>query len=123
MPFGVSSDANVMGGGLSGLGDIDFSSPMPGANSAEDTSAAAQEAEPGPSVPKSRYEEVKEINAKREKAQNEQEAAREKHRQRLEQWVGTPMKNHLRVLLCTLPDVLWEGHGLERVGMDKMMDP
>ncbi len=33
------------------------------------------------------------------------------------------MKNHVRVLLCTLPDVLWEGHGLERVGMDKLMDP
>ena len=123
MPFGVSSDANAMGGGLSGLGDIDFSSPMTGANSAEDTSAAAQEAEQRPSVPKSRYEEVKEINAMREKAQNEQEAARDKHRQRLESWVGTPMKNHLRVLLCTLPDVLWDGHGLERVGMDKMMDP
>ena len=80
MPFGVNSDANVIGGGLSGLGDIDFSSPMAGANSAEDTSAAAEEAEPRPSVPKSRFEEVKEINAKREKAQNEQEAAREKHR-------------------------------------------
>lgn len=80
MPFGVSRDANAMGGGLSGLGDIDFSSPMTGANSAEDTSAAAQEADPRSSLPKTRYEEVKEINAKREKAQTEQEAAREKHR-------------------------------------------
>lgn len=33
------------------------------------------------------------------------------------------MKNHVRVLLCTLPDVLWQGHGLERVGMDKLMEP
>lgn len=33
------------------------------------------------------------------------------------------MKNHVRVLLCTLPDVLWQGHGLDRVGMDKLMEP
>ena len=26
-------------------------------------------------------------------------------------------------MLCTLPDVLWEGHGVERVGMDKLMEP
>ena len=25
--------------------------------------------------------------------------------------------------MCTLPDVLWEGHGLPRVGMDKLMEP
>ena len=33
------------------------------------------------------------------------------------------MKNHVRVLLCTLPDVFWPETGLERVGMDKMMQP
>ena len=43
---------------------------------------------------------------------------REKHHARLERWTGQPQKNHVRVLLCTLPDVLWQGHGIERVGMD-----
>lgn len=27
------------------------------------------------------------------------------------------------MLLATLPDVLWEGHGVERVGIDKLMEP
>lgn len=36
---------------------------------------------------------------------------------KLEQWTGTPVKNHVRVLLCTLPDVLWEGHSWKRVSM------
>ena len=49
--------------------------------------------------------------------------AQEVHRVRLERWVGHPQKNHIRVLLCTLPDVLWQGHGVERVGMDKLMEP
>jgi len=33
-----------------------------------------------------------------------------------------PMKNHVRVLLCTLDQVLWPNNGWERVGMDKMSD-
>ena len=33
------------------------------------------------------------------------------------------MKNHIRVLLCTLDQVLWTGNGWERVGMDKLLDP
>ena len=33
------------------------------------------------------------------------------------------MKNHVRVLLCTLPDVLWQGSGQARIGMDALMDP
>lgn len=33
------------------------------------------------------------------------------------------MKNHVRVLLCTLDQVLWKDHGWERVGMDKVLDP
>lgn len=41
---------------------------------------------------------------------------------KLEQWVGTPNKNHVRVLLCTLPDVLWEGHTWKRVGMQDIAE-
>jgi len=33
------------------------------------------------------------------------------------------MKNHIRVLLCTLQDVLWANNGWQRVGMDKLLDP
>lgn len=33
------------------------------------------------------------------------------------------MKNHIRVLLCTLDQVLWPNNGWERVGMDKLSDP
>lgn len=42
---------------------------------------------------------------------------------RLAQWVGTPNKNHVRVLLCTLPDILWEGHGWTRLGMQDLGTP
>jgi hypothetical protein len=37
--------------------------------------------------------------------------------QKLLQWIGHPQKNHVRVLLCTLPEVLWEGHSWQRVSM------
>ena len=53
----------------------------------------------------------------------QRDEAREIHRVRLEKWIGHPQRNHIRVLLCTLPDVLWQGHGIERVGMDKLMEP
>jgi curved DNA-binding protein CbpA len=33
------------------------------------------------------------------------------------------MNNHVRVLLCTLDNILWPNHGWERVGMDKLSDP
>ena len=33
------------------------------------------------------------------------------------------MKNHIRVLLCTLQDILWKNNGWQRVGMDKLADP
>ena len=49
--------------------------------------------------------------------------ARERHRERIERWIGHPQKNHVRVLLCTLPDVLWSDSGQQRIGMDKLMEP
>jgi hypothetical protein len=43
---------------------------------------------------------------------------------RISNWAGRPpMKNHIRVLLCTLDQVLWDNHGWERVGMDKLGEP
>lgn len=38
-------------------------------------------------------------------------------------WEGHPQKNHVRVLLCTLPDILWEGHGWQRIGMGDLTEP
>lgn len=29
----------------------------------------------------------------------------------------------MRVLLCTLQDILWPENGWQRVGMDKLLDP
>ena len=47
-----------------------------------------------------------------------------KHSARIEHWIGRgPQKNHIRVLLCTLQDVLWTSNGWNRVGMDKLLDP
>ena len=41
---------------------------------------------------------------------------------KLEQWVGTPNKNHVRVLLCTLPYVLLEGQTWKRIGMQDIAE-
>jgi cyclin G-associated kinase len=40
----------------------------------------------------------------------------------MNQWIGHPTKNHVRVLLCTLPDVLWQGAKWDRIGMDKLVE-
>lgn len=42
---------------------------------------------------------------------------------RLNRWVGNPNKNHVRVLLCTLPDILWPGHTWQRLGMQDVQEP
>lgn len=33
-----------------------------------------------------------------------------------------PQKNHIKVLLCSLHTILWEGHNWQVIGMDKMSD-
>lgn len=59
-----------------------------------------------------------------EKKKEEWHQAYAKHELRINMWVGSgPMKNHIRVLLCTLQDVLWQNNGWQRVGMDKLLDP
>lgn len=47
------------------------------------------------------------MEASRQKERDQLEAAEYKLRTKMENWAGHPMKNHVRVLLCTLPDVLW----------------
>ena len=64
-----------------------------------------------------------EIQAEQQRAQQDLAKAREAHRERLAQWIGRPQKNHVRVLLCTLPDVLWPDSGAQRMGMLELMEP
>jgi hypothetical protein len=37
--------------------------------------------------------------------------------------VGKPVKNHIRVLLCTLPDIIWPESGWQRIAMHEVMEP
>ena len=47
--------------------------------------------------------------------------AQTRHEERINHWIGRgPIKNHVRVLLCTVQDVLWKDNGWKRVGMDKL---
>ena len=48
---------------------------------------------------------------------------REKYDFQLKQWMGHPVKHNVKVLLCTLPDILWNDHGWKRISMDKLMTP
>jgi len=42
---------------------------------------------------------------------------------KLANWEGKPIKNHVRVLFCTLPDILWPNSGWQRVAMHEVMEP
>ena len=37
--------------------------------------------------------------------------------------MGKPVRHNVKVLLCTLPDILWQDSGWERVAMDKLVEP
>jgi hypothetical protein len=68
-------------------------------------------------------DDVKQIFNKEKENQQNWEKAYDRNEDKIANWVGRPMKNHVRVLLCTLDQVLWKDHGWERVGMDKVLDP
>lgn len=52
------------------------------------------------------------------------EKAHEKYELRIDNWIGRgPMKNNIKVLLCTLQDVLWPQNTWKRVGMADVQDP
>ena len=80
-----------------------------------------------------RTEEVKAFFQKEEKKQEEWHESAGKFQEKIDQWVGggkpmpgvfiQPKKNHIKVLLCSLHSVLWEGNNWQIVGMDKMNDP
>ena len=37
-----------------------------------------------------------------------------KYGERIAQWEGRPQKHNVKVLLCTLPDILWPGNDWKR---------
>ena len=46
-----------------------------------------------------------------------------KFQAQISQWEGQPMKHNVKVLLCTLQNVLWQGHGWKIISMSEMMNP
>eukprot|EP00347_Sterkiella_histriomuscorum_P006821 403351303 len=109
------------------LFDLNFNSdPVPTTNNSQQTNSSMPDGLNfnQPQVSQTKVEQVRNIFNEEQKRQNEWHSAQEKHDIRLNMWVGNgPMKNHIRVLLCTLQDVLWQGHTWQRVGMDKLLDP
>ena len=69
-----------------------------------------------------RAERTKEILDQEEAARNNWQNSALKLDSRLEFWVGKPSKNHVRVLLCTLTDILWPDSGWERVAMHEVQE-
>ena len=62
------------------------------------------------------------MNADEMKKKNWEQAQR-KYDDKINNWIGrNVIKNHIRVLLCTLQDILWPNSGWARVGMDKLLD-
>lgn len=49
-------------------------------------------------------------------------AAYLKYDAKIKKWVGVVQKNNIKVLLCSLHDVLWPGANWERVGMHEFME-
>ena len=66
---------------------------------------------------------MQELLNNQESVMQEQSELREKYDFKLKQWMGHPVKHNVKVLLCTLPDILWADHGWERIAMDKLMTP
>lgn len=69
-----------------------------------------------------------------EAKRNQWDESRTRLQKGIDQWIGVPptgaavgymvpKKNHIKVLLCTLHQVLWKGNTWQIVGMDKMSNP
>ena len=94
-----------------GLADLDLSEPK------QEEPVSAQE------DPKTTTELFHQSKEKEERRRDDWHNAQLQFDARLQQWTGHPQKNHVRVLLCTLPDVLWEGHNFKRLGMGDLEEP
>uniref|UniRef100_A0A7S3CLN6 J domain-containing protein n=1 Tax=Strombidium rassoulzadegani TaxID=1082188 RepID=A0A7S3CLN6_9SPIT len=116
---------------MSELGDLDFNM---GQQPPSQGQASHQQ-----EVTKSRHEEVKEYFTQEQLKRDQWDSAQQKLSLKLDQWIGVKAQsrgpqypgfdshfnqtNNIKVLLCTLQNVLWEGHNWQIVGMDKLADP
>lgn len=62
------------------------------------------------------------INEADETHKREWQLAYQKYENRIKMWKGTQVQNSIKVLLCTLHDVLWEGANWKRIGMHELAD-
>lgn len=88
---------------ISGLDGLNFNIPsqQPPSSNGDPQVSQKPEAKKGPEV--SRIDEVKANFKKQEQDQIAWEISRQKYDDRIQNWIGRgPIKNHIRVLLCTL---------------------
>ena len=110
--MGMATPApNMMGGVFDDLNDVKFV-PSPRHNKEAQSTA-----------PTTNVEQVKQFFEDESQIEKEKFAAADKHDWKLKNWMGTPVRHNVKVLLCTLPDILWPDNGWERVAMDKLMEP
>ena len=104
----------MMGGVFDDLNDIKFSQSPTLKQEGQGLKSTA---------PTTNVEQVQQFFEAESQIEKEKFAAAEKHDWKLKNWIGTPVRHNVKVLLCTLPDILWADHGWERVAMDKLMEP
>ena len=71
-----------------------------------------------------RSEEVKGFFDKEEKDREDRDAAYQKFENPIQNWIGRGMiKNNIKILLCTVQDILWKDNKWQRISMADMMTP
>lgn len=101
-----------LGGGLGDLGGINFN-----------TQPEQPQEEDKTKDPVSGISHVNKV-IDQERIDNEEwQAAYQKYDAKIKMWKGMHQLNSVKVLLCTLHDVLWQGANWKRVGMHDLMEP
>ena len=108
-----TNDMYNLAGGLGDLGDLNFNAEIPSTNKEED-----KKNEPA----KTGMDHVDDvINTEKEERDGWQKAY-QKYDSKIKFWRGHPQMNSIKVLICTLHDVLWDGAKWKRVGMHELME-
>lgn len=102
-------DTFDLAGGLGDLEGFDFS--------------AKPEETKTPEKPISLIDHVSNIHKAGEKEKEEWAEAYKKYDHKIKIWKGMPVLHSVKILLCTLHDVLWEGSSWKRMGMHELGDP
>ena len=108
-PAPSGGDDNL-GGLLSDLNGINFSSDEP----------KSEEKKDGPTDIRKH---VKDIQDNEERERVEWAEAMAKHDNRIKFWKGPSIPNSVKTLICTLHTVIWNGANWKPIGMDKLDDP